>query len=153
MSAVPHPLPQFEPMAESDIASVLEIERVIYEFPWTQGNFRDSLLAGYSGWMMRDAGGLVGYAMLMLGAGEAHLLNLSIAEARQRRGHGSRMLRHLIAVARSGGAKLIFLEVRPSNDAGRRLYARHGFREVALRRGYYPAKGGHEDAMMLALDL
>jgi ribosomal-protein-alanine N-acetyltransferase len=153
MNAVLQPLPRFEPMTEGDIEPVLEIEQLIYEYPWTHGNFRDSLLAGYSGWVLRDGHGLIGYAMLMLGAGEAHLLNLSVAAPRERHGHGSRLLEHLIGVAREAGAKLMFLEVRPSNAAGRRLYARHGFREAALRRGYYPARGGHEDALLLALDL
>lgn len=153
MSAVLQPQPRFEPMTEADILPVLEIERLIYEFPWTHGNFRDSLLAGYSGWVLRDECGLIGYAMLTVGAGEAHLLNLSVAAAHQRQGHGTRLLNHLVAVARKAGAKLMFLEVRPSNEPGRRLYAGHGFREVARRRGYYPARDGHEDALLLALDL
>lgn len=153
MSAVLRPEPGFEPMRESDLRAVLEIEESIYEFPWTLGNFRDSLRAGYACWVMREGRRLIGYAVLMLGAGEAHLLNLSVAAQSQRRGHGRTFLHGLIAIARERKAKIIFLEVRPSNLVGQRLYAGYGFRQIGVRRGYYPARRGREDALVLALDL
>jgi ribosomal-protein-alanine N-acetyltransferase len=89
----------------------------------------------------------------MVAAGEAHLLNLSIAAARQRTGHGSGLLREAMALARRQGAKTLFLEVRPSNRAAQALYTRFGFRKVAVRRGYYPAHAGREDALVLTLPL
>lgn len=153
MSAVLRSEPRFEPMTETDLRSVLDIERTIYSFPWTPGNFRDSIRAGYSCWVVRDGRELIGYAVVMLAAGEAHLLNLSIAAHLQRRGHGRRLLAHVIETARRHGAQVLFLEVRPSNRSGKRLYAGHGFREVGVRRGYYPAAGGREDALVLALNL
>ncbi|MGB5080978.1 MAG: ribosomal protein S18-alanine N-acetyltransferase [Burkholderiales bacterium] len=153
MSAVLRPEFRFEPMAEGDLRRVLEIEASIYAFPWTLGNFRDSLRAGYGCWVYRDGRELIGYAVLVLAAGEAHLLNLSVAAHAQGRGHGGRLLGNVIGLARDRGAKLLFLEVRPSNDAGRRLYAAHGFRRVGVRRAYYPAHRGREDALVLSLDL
>jgi ribosomal-protein-alanine N-acetyltransferase len=96
---------------------------------------------------------MAGYAILMIGPEEAHLLNLSIASGWQRRGYASFLLRHLLGVARGHGAKSVFLEVRPSNLAARALYAGFGFSEVGRRRGYYPARGGREDAIVLALPL
>jgi len=153
MSAVLRPQPRFEPMTESDLESVLAIERDVYPFPWTPGNFRDSIRAGYSCWTCRDGVALIGYAVMLLAAGEAHLLNLSVAAQAQRRGHGRLLLDHLIGVARGHGARVLFLEVRPSNEAGKRLYAGYGFRRVGARRGYYPAHGGREDALVFALDL
>ena len=153
MSAVLQPAPGFEPMGESDLDAVIGIERRIYEFPWTPGNFRDSLGAGYSCWVVRSAGALVGYAVMMLAAGEAHLLNLSVDDAFQRRGHGTSLLRHLLATARDYGARILFLEVRPSNAAGLELYARNGFRQIGVRKAYYPAHGGRENALVLALEL
>ncbi|MBI2320183.1 MAG: ribosomal protein S18-alanine N-acetyltransferase [Betaproteobacteria bacterium] len=153
MSAVVKPLPSLEPMTEDDLGEVLAIEKSIYEFPWTLGNFVDSLCAGYRCLVYRGETGLIGYAVMIVGAGEAHLLNLSVAAGEQRRGHGARMLQQLIGVARDGGARLLFLEVRPSNAAGRLLYAKHGFRQIAVRRGYYPARDGREDALLLAIDL
>jgi ribosomal-protein-alanine N-acetyltransferase len=153
MSAVLRPQLEFAPMRESDLRAVLEIEQSIYEFPWTLGNFRDSLRAGYACWVMREGRRVIGYAVLLLAAGEAHLLNLSVAAQSQRRGHGRTLLRNLVEVAREHKAKVLFLEVRPTNEGGQRLYAGYGFRQVGVRRGYYPARKGREDALVLALDL
>ncbi len=153
MSAVLRPVPAFEPMRESDLRAVLEIEEGIYEFPWTLGNFRDSLRAGYACWVIREGRRVIGYAILMLAAGEAHLLNLSVAAASQRRGHGRKLLDNVVQLAREHEAKIIFLEVRPTNEVGQRLYSGYGFRQIGVRRGYYPARKGREDAMVLALDL
>jgi ribosomal-protein-alanine N-acetyltransferase len=152
MSAVLRPA-GFEPMRESDLRAVLEIEEDLYEFPWTFGNFRDSLRAGYACWVVREGRRVIGYAVLMLAAGEAHLLNLSIAAPSQRRGHGRGLLHQLVQVAREHKAKVLFLEVRPTNEVGQRLYSGYGFRQIGVRRGYYPARKGREDALVLALDL
>jgi ribosomal-protein-alanine N-acetyltransferase len=151
MSAVLQPAYRFEPMTAADLHSVVEIEERIYAFPWTIGNFRDSLRAGYSCWVCRFGGILIGYAVMMIGAGEAHLLNLSVAADAQNRGHGRHLLDHVAGVARARAVQLLFLEVRPSNKAGRRLYAGYGFRQVGVRRGYYPAEVGREDALVLSL--
>jgi ribosomal-protein-alanine N-acetyltransferase len=150
MSAVLRPEPWVEPLTARDLDAVVAIEQTIYEFPWTFGNFRDSLAAGYSCWGYQSADGLVGYAVMMLGANEAHLLNLSVAASVQRRGYGGRLLEHLVGVARGYQAHVIFLEVRPSNPAARRLYLRHGFAQVGVRKGYYPARNGREDALLLS---
>jgi ribosomal-protein-alanine N-acetyltransferase len=153
MSAVLRPAPHFERMTEADLPGVLEIERSIYPFPWTPGNFRDSLRAGYSCWVYRDGEDLIGYAVLILASGEAHLLNLSVAAHAQRRGHGRSLLGQVVGVARRHGAKVLFLEVRPSNEVGQRLYAKYGFKQVGVRRNYYPALRGREDALVLSLSL
>lgn len=151
MSAVLKPESWFRPLDERDLETVMVLERDLYEHPWTPGNFRDSLKAGYSCWAMLGEGGLVGYAVLLLGAGEAHLLNLSIARAAQRRRHGTRLLHHLIGVTRRYGATRLLLEVRTSNIPGRALYAGNGFAEVGVRRDYYPGRSGREDAIVLSL--
>jgi ribosomal-protein-alanine N-acetyltransferase len=153
MSAVLKPGPRFEPMREEDLPVIVGVEEKIYEFPWTLVNFRDSLRSGYSCWLLREGSAPIGYAVLMLAAGEAHLLNLSIAPQAQGRGHGGRLLGSLIEVAREHGAKILFLEVRPSNGAGQQLYTSYGFTQVGVRRGYYPARHGREDALVLGLDL
>lgn len=150
MSAVLRTEPQIRPLTTADLDAVEAIERALYEFPWTLGNFRDSLAAGYSCWGLHGPGGLMAYAVMMLGVNEAHLLNLSVAAPCQRRGLASRLLEHLSAVARDYGAQVLFLEVRPSNLAARRLYARHGFQHAGTRRGYYPARDGREDALVLS---
>jgi ribosomal-protein-alanine N-acetyltransferase len=153
MSAVLKLQPRFRPLAERDLAAVMTIERDLYEFPWSVGNFHDSLAAGYSCWAMVSAQRLIGYAVLMLGPGEAHLLNLTIARDAQRQGHGTRLLHHVLGVARRYGVARLFLEVRPTNAAARALYAQQGFSEVGVRRGYYPARDGREDALLLSVAL
>lgn len=153
MSAVLRPEFRIRPLVERDLDAVVAIEREIYEFPWSLGNFRDSLAAGYSCWAYRSVDGPIGYAVMMIGAGEAHLLNLSIAAPYQRCGHGSQLLEHLMKVARSYGAHALLLEVRPSNEGARRLYAEYGFEQVGVRRGYYPARDGREDALLLTYRL
>jgi ribosomal-protein-alanine N-acetyltransferase len=153
MSAVLDIAPALRPMRPADIDEVLTIEREIYSHPWTLGNFRDSLHAGYSCWVMECGRDVVGYGVVMMGVQEAHLLNLSVARAWQRRGLGRRLLLHFLDIARECGARQMFLEVRPSNVAARALYADVGFREVTVRRGYYPAEGGREDAILMGLEL
>ena len=153
MSAVPKPHTAYQLMREEDLAAVIAIEERIYEFPWTRGNFVDSLRAGYVCWVGHDEQGLLGYAVYMSAADEVHLLNLSIAGHRQREGHGARMLEFLVGKSRAAKATKIILEVRPSNDAGRKLYDNFGFRQLGIRRDYYPAAWGREDALVLALDL
>ena len=153
MSAVLRSVPRIAPMTERDLEAVLAIERKIYPYPWTEGNFRDSLRAHYHCWAYRHGEELIGYAVLVLGAGEAHLLNLSVAGDAQGRGHGRALLGHVVGVAKERGAQVIFLEVRPSNEAGRRLYAGYGFSQVGVRRGYYPGEGRREDALVFVLDL
>lgn len=141
------------PMKDDDVPQVLEIERRIYEFPWTPGNFSDSLRAGYSCWVFRAHECVIGYAIIAIAAGEAHLLNLSIDEAHQRQGFGAVMLSHVLSVVRDRRAAMLFLEVRPSNEAARGLYRKFGFKRVGVRRDYYPATQGREDAWVLALVL
>ncbi len=153
MSAVLKDVPELVLMREHDLAEVMVIESAIYTHPWTRGNFSDSIRAGYQCRCLRVGRDLAGYFVLMVAAQEGHLLNLSIAASRQRSGHGSAMLREAATLAREGGARNIFLEVRPSNRGAQALYTRFGFRKIATRRGYYPAQSGREDALVLTLPL
>ena len=153
MSAVLKEPPRLAPMGERDLEEVIAIERAIYSHPWTRGNFSDSLRAGYECRTWRLEGELIGYFILLLAAGEAHLLNLSIAARHQRSGHGRALLREAVEFARRRGARSLFVEVRPSNLAAQALYTRFGFRHIGVRRGYYPAHSGREDALVLTLAL
>jgi ribosomal-protein-alanine N-acetyltransferase len=153
MSAVLKDAPRLEVMRDEDLDEVVAIESVIYTHPWTRGNFSDSLRAGYDCRTWRHRGELIGYFILMVGAGEAHLLNLSIAARHQRNGHGRALLRQAVELARRRSARSVFLEVRPSNLAAQVLYGRFGFRRIATRRGYYPSHSGREDALVYTLAL
>jgi ribosomal-protein-alanine N-acetyltransferase len=145
--------PALRPMHAADLERVLAIECTLYTHPWTVGNFRDSLHAGYSCWVLEHGAELVGYGVVMIGVQEAHLLNLSVRRDWQRRGLGGLLLEHFARVARESGAHRMFLEVRPSNAAARALYAARGFAELSVRRGYYPADNGREDAILMGRDL
>ncbi|MGE5525878.1 MAG: ribosomal protein S18-alanine N-acetyltransferase [Rhodospirillaceae bacterium] len=149
MSARPEAVLDYRRMRMSDVPRVAEIEATVYTHPWTAGNFSDSLEAGYECWVLERQGELVGYAVMMVAAGEAHLLNLSIAAAHQGQGLGEDFVRLLLKIARQGRASKIYLEVRPSNAAARALYAKTGFTQIGLRRGYYPAASGREDALVM----
>ena len=153
MSAVLSEAPVLRPMRADDLETVITIEQAIYAHPWTPGNFRDSLHAGYSCWVLEYGGCIAGYGVLMIGVSEAHLLNLSVASDWQGRGLGRSLLHHFIVVARGCAAQRLFLEVRPSNQAARSLYADAGFHELTVRRGYYPDGLGREDGILMGMDL
>src|ERR1700687_4802145 len=153
MSAQLDNLPELRPMRVIDLDLVMEVEPTLYSHPWTRGNFDDSLTAGYSCWTLRCGGVLAGYGVLMSGVREAHLLNLSVAIPWQRHGFGRMLLEHFVGVARASDALQMYLEVRPSNSAARQLYAHFGFREITVRRGYYPARRGREDAILMGISL
>ncbi len=153
MSAQLDLAPRYRRMIAADIDAVIAIEGAIYPYPWTRGNFSDALAAGYHCWMVECGGGAVGYAVVMVAAGEAQLLNLSVAGAWQRRGLGRELLNFVLKLARDYRAGRILLEVRPSNRAAIALYSTAGFAEISLRRGYYPAGNAREDAMVLQLEL
>ncbi len=153
MSALFKTSPEFRPMRSSDVEAVASIERATYEFPWTRGNFRDSLSAEYSCRVMEVDAMIVGYGVLLVAVDESHLLNLTVAAAYQRRGFGSMLLDSFIDTARECRSHVLLLEVRPSNHIGRAMYERFGFRRIAIRRGYYPARTGREDAIVMGLPL
>ncbi|MDD3530492.1 MAG: ribosomal protein S18-alanine N-acetyltransferase [Gallionellaceae bacterium] len=154
MNAQARPVePTFRPMAAEDVDRILQIERAAYPYPWTRGNFMDCLDCGYSCWVVEVGGELVGYSILMAGAGEGHVLNCCVAPAWQGRGLGRLAMQRLIAGAPDYGVECLFLEVRPSNGTAIALYESLGFETVGLRRHYYPADQGREDALVMRLCL
>lgn len=153
MNAELKPSVTYRPMKKADLDAIMAIEPEIYPYPWTRGNFADSLKAGYSCWVCEHEGQLVGYAVLMMVLDEAHLLNISIARVCQGRGWGRRLLEHVVGVARGYNGQMMFLEVRPSNKSALALYESMGFNEFSVRKGYYPAANGREDAILMGLAL
>ena len=143
----------FSPMRESDLDTIDALEPTLYDFPWTRGNFADSIKAGHGTWLCCVGQEVVAYAVVMNALDEAHLLNLSVAKPWQGRGIGRSLLEHLCDEARRAGAVRIFLEVRPSNAPGVALYRSAYFSPIGRRRGYYPAVGGREDAIVMTRDL
>lgn len=154
MSAVTNqPIGSIRPMLDTDLRAIMRIERRAYPFPWTEGIFLDCLRVGYHCWVYLNEGDVAGYAVMSTGAGEAHVLNVCVSPDHQRRSIGSRLLEHMLRRAARLGAEEIFLEVRPTNRPALALYAAYGFGQVGVRRDYYPAHRGREDALILARTL
>lgn len=144
---------RLRPMAEADLSRIHRIELASYEYPWSLGNFADSMSAGYSMWVREAEGEVIGYYAMMAAAGEAHLLNLTIAPIWRRHGLGRDLLEHCLARACDHKAESLFLEVRTSNTVAIALYHSSGFVDLAVRRGYYPARDGREDALIMKKEL
>ena len=136
-------------MRAADVTDVVAIERSAYQFPWSEGIFRDCLRVGYICRVMTVSRQVAAYGVMSFGAGEAHILNLCVAEVHRCHGMGRRMLESLIERAAAAGMGDAYLEVRPSNTTAIRLYLALGFEQVGVRRGYYQAASGREDAAVL----
>ncbi|MEO5695021.1 MAG: ribosomal protein S18-alanine N-acetyltransferase [Usitatibacter sp.] len=149
------PIPQlhYRRMRTSDLQEVAQLERSLYVFPWSLGNFRDSVTAGYDCWTVTHGEAVIGYAVLMIAVDEAHLLNFAVSSDWHNQGIGRGFLCHMIEVARLAGCQIVYLEVRPSNLPARHLYKTLGFQQIAIRPDYYPALSGREDALFLGLSL
>lgn len=144
----------FEPLTPDRLPEVLAIEAQAYPHPWTQGNFVDSLRAGYQAQLLVAGADLIGYFVAMKGVDEVHLLNITVAQPLQGQGWGRVMLDALATWARGQGAQWLWLEVRVSNERAQRLYEHYGFRRVGQRKGYYPAVAGRrEDALVMSFAL
>lgn len=141
------------PMNAADVPAVAAVERASYAFPWSEGIFRDCLRVGYHCRVVEVAGLVIGHGILSLGAGEAHVLNVCVRAEFRCRGVGRRLLAAMLDAARAAGMAEAFLEVRPTNLSAIRLYLSMGFRQVGVRRGYYQAVDGREDAAVLRLEL
>lgn len=140
-------------MAASDVDRVQTVEALAYGFPWSRGNFIDSLAAGYLAEVLECEGELLAYFVAMPGVDELHLLNISVAPLHQGQGHGSFLLDAVQAHGQRLGLAQLLLEVRQSNLRAQALYARRGFVQVGQRRAYYPAATGREDAIVMSLPL
>lgn len=159
MNAILQPLEaQFDPMTATGLAEVVRVEKLAYDHPWTEGNFVDSINAGYQAQTL--VGGvppgaeLLGYFVAMKGVDEVHLLNLTVAPAHQRQGWARVMLDALALWARGQNAEWLWLEVRVSNERAKSIYERYGFRQVGTRRAYYPSHTAQrEDAIVMSYAL
>lgn len=137
-------------MTFDDLKKVIIVEHKAYPHPWTLGIFRDCLRIGYNAWVMTLDENIIGYGIVMLSPGEAHILNICIDPDYQGKGLGRYLLRHLINKTQQTDIDMVLLEVRRSNDAAQQLYMSEGFHELGVRKAYYPAGDGREDAIILA---
>ena len=138
-------------MERDDLPGVLAIERENYQYPWGEGIFRDCMRVGYYCRVLVLDEELLGYGILSVIAGEAHILNICISKKLHRHGLGQKMLDHLVSLARKSSAVIVFLEVRPTNTGAIALYRANGFDQIGVRKKYYASRQGREDALVLAL--
>jgi [ribosomal protein S18]-alanine N-acetyltransferase len=141
------------PMTEADVVAVAAVERAAYQFPWSEGIFRDCIRVGYVCRVVTYNKAVVAYSVMSTGAGEAHILNVCVSTPFRCRGIGKRLLTYMLERAAKAGMNEAYLEVRPSNTTAIRLYQALGFEQIGVRRGYYQAVGGREDAAVLKLAL
>lgn len=150
MSAVLDHEAHVRTMNERDIEAVLGIERAAYDFPWSANIFTECMKAGYVCRVCLSGIDVVGYGIMSVGAGESHIMNLCVHPDQSGNGYGSFLMEDLLAIARRSRVRIAFLEVRTSNRRAHSLYQHLGFNEIGVRKNYYPAKKGREDAYVLA---
>jgi [ribosomal protein S18]-alanine N-acetyltransferase len=142
------PLVRLRPMTLNDVPAVIAVERASYAFPWSEGVFRDCIRVGYLCRVVEFEAGVGGYGIMSYGAGEAHILNICIREDLRGQGIGRKLMHFLLDRARAAQMHDVFLEVRPSNPNAIALYVSLGFKHVGIRKAYYQAAGGREDALV-----
>jgi ribosomal-protein-alanine N-acetyltransferase len=145
-----NPLLRLRAMELTDLEQVMDIEELCYSYPWTHGIFSDCLRVGYCAWVMELDGDIIGYGVMSIAAGEAHILNICILPDFQGRGLGRKILARLLTLAKDHKVDTVFLEVRITNKVAQVLYESEGFNEIGQRYGYYPADEGREDALVFA---
>jgi ribosomal-protein-alanine N-acetyltransferase len=141
--------PLLREMNKADVDVILRIEQQVHAHPWTGGNFTDALKSGNICKVYEDGKEVLGYTVLMPAVDEMQLLNISIAREYQRKGWGRKLLGAAVEIARGMTMRRMLLEVRTSNVAALGLYRVAGFSEIGLRRGYYLADNGREDAIVM----
>lgn len=144
---------RFRPMTLTDVPDVIAVERASYTFPWSEGVFRDCIRVGYLCRVVEANGELAGYGIMSYGAGEAHILNICVRADLRGQGIGRKLMLFLLERARAAQMEDVFLEVRPSNPTAIALYASLGFSQIGVRKAYYQAAGGREDALVYKLVL
>lgn len=123
----------------TDLERIVAVEQTAYSHPWTLGNFKDALTAGYAAFKLEAGEHLVGYLVAMQVIDEVHLLNITVAPAFQKQGWAHAMLQYLSLWSLQKNANCLWLEVRQSNERALKLYQAFGFEQVGLRKDYYPA--------------
>jgi ribosomal-protein-alanine N-acetyltransferase len=141
-------------MTSENLDAVMAIEQAAYSHPWSRGNFRDSLNPLFDAQCLWLGDELLGYFLAMHGVEEMHLLNITVAPARQGQGWAHMMLDALSLISRNAGAQTLWLEVRQGNARALQVYERYGFARVGLRKDYYPAdRQQREHAVVMSLKL
>lgn len=144
---------KFRPMTSDDINNIMKLEITLHPYPWTKGIFNDCIKAGYLCFIGEIDDEIIAYSALSYGAGESHILNISVAKPHQGKGFGRQLIQFMMQQAKDKQADMVLLEVRGSNKNAIALYESQGFNEIGIRKSYYKTPNGKEDALMLAKQL
>ena len=120
---------------------------------WTPENYRSSLRAGYWSRVLCAGDRVVAVCVAMDGVDEIHLLNIAVARDWHGQGLALALLQTLYERCLHQRAQALWLEVRPSNARARALYQREGFVDIGVRKHYYPAENGREDALVMRREI
>jgi len=140
-------------MVTQDLPTIIRLENEGHAYPWTPGIFEDCLKVGYVAEVFVDDEEIIAYGLMSTAAQEAHVFNVCVNKEQRRNGYGRKMMNHLMGIAKTKQANSVFLEVRPSNKSAIYLYEDMGFNEISLRKNYYPANSGREDALVMAIEI
>ncbi len=147
-------LVSFEPFTGHHIIEIVAIEQLVYpDYPLSYGDLIGHLGKGAKGWVIKSDGKIVAYVLVTINGQQAHLLKLSVVPDYRSKGLGKKLLDRVIALAREKGASKLMLEVAQSNAPAIRFYQRLGLSQEGTVLGYYPGKGGREDALTMGMTL
>ncbi|AVF35960.1 ribosomal protein S18-alanine N-acetyltransferase [Rahnella sikkimica] len=140
-------------LTPADLPRAFEIEQASHAFPWTEKTLASNQGERYLNFKIMRNDVMAGFAITQIVLDEATLFNIAIDPAFQRQGLGRALLEDVIQQIEKKDVFTLWLEVRASNVKAIALYESLGFNEVSVRRNYYPAAQGREDAIMMALPL
>ena len=140
---------RLEALTVDDLDAVIAMEQSVYGHPWTVGNFKDALASGYAAQRLLAGNTLIGYFVAMKVIDEVHLLNITVSLDYRSQGWAQLMLDALALWARGQGCEWLWLEVRESNHRAIHVYRSHGFKQVGLRKDYYPVGRGQREAALV----
>lgn len=140
---------RFADLTADDLVAVIAVEQSVYGHPWTVGNFKDALASGYQAQRLLAGDTLIGYFVAMKVIDEVHLLNITVSLNHRSQGWARLMLDALAVWSRGQGCAWLWLEVRESNHRALQVYRSHGFKQVGLRKDYYPVGRGLREAALV----
>ncbi len=140
-------------LTPADLTRAFEIEQASHAFPWSEKTLATNQGERYLNLKLEQQGKMVGFAIVQTVLDEATLFNIAIDPAHQRQGLGRILLEEILSQLEARDVFTLWLEVRASNRGAISLYESLGFNEVSIRRNYYPAASGREDAIIMALPI
>jgi ribosomal-protein-alanine N-acetyltransferase len=135
-------------LQQADLGKVESIANQVQENSWSHAVFADCMKAGYVGWVLEKNEVVVGFLVVLIQDDECQLMNIGIDQQHWRQGYAKKLLEHLFEYLSAVNVSHVLLEVRASNQAAINLYLAHQFKQIGIRKNYYPMSEGREDALV-----